>query len=250
MKTPTFYVFKMYKVHQNSKMVPSTLTTSNNQNIPLINTSASVDSAGKLHISMCNTHISATQNASITLNNAPDYVSCTGTIINGPTYSYNDSNGVEPVNIKAFAASNYSLNGSSLTVSVPAHSVITLELVPQGTWVSDRLSKVGDLGFSIVTGPGNRIFIGHSGNAPLSVSVVGIDGRKLDGIISIRHGSLKQRSVWRPYHKPSRRRSVLSTLKPGLFRYRKKSYFSNSTTLGRTRTKPRHTERFRSGHVS
>ena len=109
----------MYKVHQNAKMVPATLTTEDNQGVPLINASASVDSGGKLHISMCNTHISDAQSVAITLNNAPAYISCTATIINGPAYnSYNDYNGVEPVNIQPFSEKNFSQRRDAATTAM------------------------------------------------------------------------------------------------------------------------------------
>ncbi|MBN2037487.1 MAG: hypothetical protein JW768_12160 [Chitinispirillaceae bacterium] len=126
-KTPTFYVYKMYKVHQQATMVPVTLSTPNNQNIPVISTSSSVDSAGKLHISLCNTHATAAHTVTITLNNAPVYASCTGTIVNGTSHnSYNDFGQSENVNIRNFSGATYERN--TVTAIIPAHSVVTLEL--------------------------------------------------------------------------------------------------------------------------
>jgi len=132
-KTPTLYVFKMYKVHQQAKMVPSTLTTSNitsgSDVVPFITSSSSVDNTGKLHISLCNTHATSTHTVAITLNNAPVYNSCTGTIINGPTdSSYNKFDVAETVNIQNFTGAT--LTGNTVNVTMPAHSVVTLELTP------------------------------------------------------------------------------------------------------------------------
>ena len=56
--TPTYYVFKMYKVHQNATSIPLTINCSNyrngNEAIPSINASASKDSKGKIHITIVN----------------------------------------------------------------------------------------------------------------------------------------------------------------------------------------------------
>ncbi|MBN2037384.1 MAG: hypothetical protein JW768_11625 [Chitinispirillaceae bacterium] len=198
-KTPTFYVFKMYKVHQEAKMVPLTLTTSNNQNVPLISASASVDSTGKLHISMCNTHISAAQNVVITLANGPGYTSCTGTVINGPEYgSYNDYNGVEPVNIKALSSSSYTHNGNTITVSVPAHAVVTLALTP-GTGIAAHARCGGDVWSVKPCGKGSVRILGPVlRTVPLTLAILGIDGRTMiaSEIVTMPPGQTG--TVWRP----------------------------------------------------
>ena len=199
-KTPTFYVFKMYKVHQNAKMVPLTLTTNNNQGVPLINASASVDSAGKLHISMCNTHATANQNCAITLKNAPSsYATCTGTIINGPKYnSFNDYGHVEPVNIQNFDATNFSLSGTTLTVTVPAHSVITLELSPVPVNISHKMEQNSGV-WSATPLQGGAIRLQGSGFKGTSVSLTlfGVDGRTVvaSDFVSMESGKSVQ---WMP----------------------------------------------------
>lgn len=52
--TPTFFVFEMYKVHQQAAMVPlyftSPLYTMNGQSMPAVTASASRDKSGKVHI--------------------------------------------------------------------------------------------------------------------------------------------------------------------------------------------------------
>ncbi|MBN1129692.1 MAG: hypothetical protein JXA71_11930, partial [Chitinispirillaceae bacterium] len=198
-KTPTFYVFKMYKVHQNAKMVPATLVTANNQEVPLVNASASVDNTRKLHISLCNTHVSAAQSVVVTLVNSPGYATCTGTVINGPAYnSYNDYNGVEPVNIKTFAATNFSLSGSTLTVSLPAHSVVTLELTP-GTGMK-RGAPQGSGTWSVMPVSGGAISVrgAVSRAIPVSLSLLSLDGRMViaPAVMTMEPG--QDRLVWRP----------------------------------------------------
>jgi len=175
-KTPTLYVYKMYKVHQLAKMVPESLSTSFNRNIPIISSSASVDSTGKLHVSLCNTHATSPHTVTITLKNAPAYNTCTGTIINGPSYtSYNDFGQPEKVNIQNFT--DAALNGDKVTVTMPAHSVVTLELTP-ATATGKSFEKPRTL-WSVRSLPGGAIRVQSSGKEESSISLTlfDIDGR-------------------------------------------------------------------------
>lgn len=56
--TPTYYVFEMYKVHQDSTLLPSRLECnaykSNDEILSALNASASKDENGAIHISLCN----------------------------------------------------------------------------------------------------------------------------------------------------------------------------------------------------
>lgn len=58
--TPTYHVFEMYKVHQGATLLPVDLTCSNYQcdkeAVPALSASASRNSEGKIHISLCNLH--------------------------------------------------------------------------------------------------------------------------------------------------------------------------------------------------
>jgi alpha-N-arabinofuranosidase len=203
-KTPTFYVFKMFKVHQNATMVPAALTCGTNQSIPLITASASVDSSNVLHISLCNTHATTSQSLSITLNNSPrTYSTCTGTIVNGAAFgTYNDY-GVENVNIQTFAPSNFNLSGTTLTVStLPAHSVVTLALTPTVGVLTPVNRSTGEL-FSISTMTGGRIVVNYTATrkTPVNLSLYGVDGRT---IVESFSGTLEpgeKSLVWQPKYR-------------------------------------------------
>ena len=56
--TPTYHVFEMYKVHQDASMVPvdvkSETYTYGGYSVPAVSASASVDAAGRLHLSLSN----------------------------------------------------------------------------------------------------------------------------------------------------------------------------------------------------
>ncbi|MBN2037385.1 MAG: hypothetical protein JW768_11630 [Chitinispirillaceae bacterium] len=200
-RTPTFYVFKQYKAHHNATMVPAILTCPNNQNIPLLSASASIDSLQRLHISLVNTHASSNQTVRVTLNNPPrPFTACTGTVVNGPSItSLNDFNTAERVNVQPFASSNFSLSGSTLNVTLPAHSVVTLELSGQGTWIPETRKRAKDHGITIAAVPGNRIVVGSAGSvfSPVSVIVTGIDGKKIEGTITSPTNCTRQ-LVWQP----------------------------------------------------
>ena len=57
-RTPSYYVYKMYKVHQNATLLPLHITCGNysygNEKVPSISASASMDSTGMIHISIVN----------------------------------------------------------------------------------------------------------------------------------------------------------------------------------------------------
>jgi hypothetical protein len=189
----------MYKVHQDAKMVPTAIKTSMNSNIPLVNASSSIDSTGKLHISMCNTHPTLDMDVTATLNNGPAYKKCTGSIINGDEFtSYNDFGVAERVNIKDFSGAT--LNDKTINVKLPKHSVVTLELTPDAVGI--RGKQVGSLNtnFDISAVENGRIRLDYkaTGRTPITISLYHIDGRcalsSYKGVLENGKGCL----VWQP----------------------------------------------------
>jgi len=199
-KTPVFYVFKLLKPHQKATMVPITLQCETLQTMPVISASASVDSTGALHISMGNIDVANVQPVTITLTGAPQaYQTVTGQIVNGPTdSSYNDTTG-ETVNIEPFASGNFTLNGSTLSVNMPAHSVVMMTLTPNATGllVPGPMQTIPHL--SLKAGENGKVMVGYSGkNAlPLHLSLLGIDGRALASTRIVMTAGAKN-FVWQP----------------------------------------------------
>lgn len=69
--TPTYYVFKMYNVHQDATYLPLDLNCEvmdvrDNRKVPMVSATASKDKDGKIHISMSN--IDADNAQEITIN--------------------------------------------------------------------------------------------------------------------------------------------------------------------------------------
>jgi len=130
-KTPTFYVFKMYKLHQNATLLPINVTCEdysfNGMTLPGVSASASKDSQGKIHLSLSNINPNSGIEVEIDLRGADKLSKVKGEIITAPAMNdYNDFGKPEKVNSKSF--SGYTLDKNLLKVSLPSKSVVTLEI--------------------------------------------------------------------------------------------------------------------------
>ena len=128
--TPTYYVFGMYKVHQDAKLLPIKLSSPDyilgNDHLPAVNASASIDSTGAIHISLVNIDPSKT----ITIHTSfegKNWSKVTGTILTSE--KFNDYNSFEnPNKIKVAKFSNAKKEKDELVVNLPPKSVVVLEL--------------------------------------------------------------------------------------------------------------------------
>ena len=128
--TPTYYVFDLYKVHQDAMMVPAKVTSSNyifnGDTLAAVNCSASIDSTGKMHISLCNIDPDASENAEVSLENF-NAAKISGRILTaGKMNAHNtfeNPNAVKPAEFQHF-----DLTGNNLKVDMPPMSVVVLEL--------------------------------------------------------------------------------------------------------------------------
>lgn len=130
-KTPSFYVFKMYKVHQDATLLPIDLKcddyTYNGMSLPSISASASKDKDGKIHISLTNIDMNKERTIEIDLRGIENLTNSSGEIITGQRENdYNDFGTPEKVNIQKF--SSYTWKNNVLKVTLPSKSVVTIEL--------------------------------------------------------------------------------------------------------------------------
>jgi alpha-N-arabinofuranosidase len=130
LRTPTFHAFEMFKVHQGATSLPLTLTTPDyvfgSEKIPAVSASASRDAAGRIHVSLVNTnpHETITVTAALTGVKAS---AVTGRILTAPAVtSHNTFDQPDAVVPAAFTGAT--LAGTTLTVALPAKSVVVLEL--------------------------------------------------------------------------------------------------------------------------
>ncbi len=128
--TPTYWVFDLYKVHQNAMMVPVKVSSSNyvykGEKLPAINCSASIDTTGKMHISLCNIDPDKPEGVELSLDSfKADKI--TGKILTAKKMNahntFDNPNEVKPADF-----SDFSLTGNNLKVNMPPMSVIVLEL--------------------------------------------------------------------------------------------------------------------------
>ncbi len=130
--TPTYHVFRMYRVHQGATMIPIDLTAQpyqlEGQSVPSISASASRDSAGNLHLSIVNLDPNRPAELSASVP-GKTIRTITGEVLTAP--AMNAMNTFEkPESVKPATFNGYKLQGSQLTLNIPAKSVVVLEMRP------------------------------------------------------------------------------------------------------------------------
>ena len=128
--TPSYYLFKMYSVHQDAVLLPVDLQGASYSNgersIPALSVTASRDREGKIHVSVANLDPSKAQNLRCELKGMAG-ANVTGEIITASAMNaYNDFGKPETVNVKPFSGAQ--LQNGILTAVLPAKSVVTLEV--------------------------------------------------------------------------------------------------------------------------
>lgn len=128
--TPTYHVMEMYNVHQDATMLPIDLKCNmysyGEEKLPSVSASASRDEQGLTHISLVNIDSKNVQEIAIDLRGAT-YTSVTGKILTGTRLQ--DHNTFEmPDKIKPAAFNQATLRNNVLNVTLPAHSIVVLEL--------------------------------------------------------------------------------------------------------------------------
>ena len=128
--TPTYHVMEMYNVHQDAKLLPLSLNspeyTFNNEKLPALSASASVNEAGVTHISLVNIDLSRTHDVAISLS-GKTFKNVTARILSSARVQ--DHNTFEkPRQIEPKSFSGARLKGNEVTLKIPPFSVVVLEL--------------------------------------------------------------------------------------------------------------------------
>lgn len=128
--TPTYCVFDMFKVHQDALWVRTRVESSyyvfGSDSIPAINSSASLDRNGKLHVSLCNVHPNSQQQISCELMKFT-VSGVTGQILTAKEMNaHNSFEHPDRVAIQKF--SDFKLNPRGLEITLPPMSIVMLEL--------------------------------------------------------------------------------------------------------------------------
>ncbi|WP_159888420.1 alpha-N-arabinofuranosidase [Paenibacillus puerhi] len=135
--TPTYHVFDMFKVHQDAELLDLTLDCGaysyDGKEIPELSASASRDSEGRIHISLCNLNHAAGSSVSLDirgLNGQPAHLSINGTILTADVMDAHNTFD-QPEAVKPQDFTGYRLENGKLSVELPAMSVVVLELTPK-----------------------------------------------------------------------------------------------------------------------
>jgi len=128
--TPTYYIFDMYKVHQDAKSLVIQLASPDyvyeGRRIPAVNASASKDSSGAVHISLVNLDPSKTITVRAGLPETA-YTKVGGQILTSGRF--NDVNTFDqPNKVKPAVFNGARKDGDELVVEMPPMSVVVLEL--------------------------------------------------------------------------------------------------------------------------
>ena len=131
-KTPSFYVFKMYKVHHDATLLPIDVDCENyefnGESIPVLSATASKDKEGKIHITVSNVDPENTQMLSLDLRGAQKLKFSKGSIISADKINaFNDFGKAEEVSLKDF--NEVDIENNKVKVALPAKSVVMIELM-------------------------------------------------------------------------------------------------------------------------
>ncbi|MDD5150797.1 MAG: alpha-L-arabinofuranosidase C-terminal domain-containing protein [Flavobacterium sp.] len=127
--TPTYYVMKMYNVHQEAKLLPLTfdspLYTYNGETLPALLASASKDKNGLVHISLVNVDAKKENKVEIDIKEL-GIKNVSGNILTSPKLqdfnSFDNPTKIQPIVFKGF-----NVKKDKLTIIIPPFSVIMLE---------------------------------------------------------------------------------------------------------------------------
>jgi alpha-N-arabinofuranosidase len=127
--TPTYYVFDLFKVHQDAKLIPLKFESpdyvSGTDKIPALNASASKDSTGAINISLVN--LDPNKNISLKLSVDGSWTNVTGQILTSSKVT--DINTFEkPNTVKEQPFNGAKKEGNNLSVQLPAKSIVVLRL--------------------------------------------------------------------------------------------------------------------------
>jgi alpha-N-arabinofuranosidase len=130
--TPTYHVFEFYTVHHDATLLPISLTAGGGtyafegQSVPAVSASASRDSAGRIHVTLAN--LDPTRGRTVQAEVRGARVSgVTGRVLTAAAMTAHNTF-EQPTAVQPAEFRGARLSGSTLTIALPAKSVVLLEL--------------------------------------------------------------------------------------------------------------------------
>ncbi|GHV14792.1 intracellular exo-alpha-L-arabinofuranosidase 2 [Spirochaetia bacterium] len=129
--TPTYHAFDMYKVHQDAVKLPVFIESEpvplGFGSIPALSASASVDDEDRIHVSLTNIDPVKEQKVNLELRGIP-LKSVSGQILSSANMQdHNSFDNPEKVKLRPFTGAV--ISRSTVTVTLPSKSVVTLEIL-------------------------------------------------------------------------------------------------------------------------
>jgi alpha-N-arabinofuranosidase len=129
--TPTYHVFEMYTVHHDALLLPIRVSGAEwyrqgSDSVPAVSASASRDRSGVVHVTLANLDPTRAHDVAIELSGT-NASRATGRILTAP--AMNSHNTFEqPEAVKPAPFTGARVAGNQLSVALPAHSVVVVEL--------------------------------------------------------------------------------------------------------------------------
>ncbi len=128
--TPSYWVFEMYTVHHDAKLLPTDLQSAdyefNSEKIPAVSASASRDQSGRIHVTLCNLNPNQSAEISCKLEGA-NAQTISGRILTASEMNAHNTFD-QPQNVQPVAFNNVKKTGDGFVATLPSKSVVVLEL--------------------------------------------------------------------------------------------------------------------------
>jgi len=130
-RTPTYYVMKMFSPHQNAVMLPLETAcapfTVGGRSVPGLSASASRDSRGAIHLSLANIDPLNDRVVDCELRGAAAPKRVSGQVLTGRTMNACNDFG-KPEEVRPAVFDGFTRSGNTVSVRLPARSVVVLEI--------------------------------------------------------------------------------------------------------------------------
>lgn len=130
LKTPTYYIFKMYSVHQDARLLPlyihSPMFSMAGKEMPAIEGSASMSEDGTINLTLCNFDCTAAHEVDLCLCGEGGTISSASVLTSERVNDCNTFDCPDRVSLKEFDGA--AISGESLRVSMPRNSVAALRI--------------------------------------------------------------------------------------------------------------------------
>lgn len=130
-KTPSFYVFKMFKVHHDALMIPTEINSEKykfaEESTPALSASASKNKGGEINITITNVNPNKEISTSLSIDGIDSFEIIKAEVITSNEMdAYNDYDEEEKVNIQSFEGYNNEAN--NIIVNMPPKSIVLVTI--------------------------------------------------------------------------------------------------------------------------